>query len=174
MYPTRLLLAIVLAGSACATPSKDSAAKAAAASRPLIPADEFSRQSEVSTGYALVSAMMMNNDARSITGLYAPNAILVLPDSTVRGAPSIAEHWVKLAQNKSMEAFERSSLVMSILDDSTLADSGSYLMTLKRSPKDSVVERGNYQARWRARATGSWVMLEDHIIFGAGKKKVAR
>ena len=170
-----ILLVTLIASSACNAPVKDTSAKAATSTLPLIPQDQFQRQAAVGGGYSLVTAMMLNKDIRSIVGMYAPDAILVLPDSTVRNAPAIATHWVQLAQAKSMTGFERSSFRISIIDDSTLADSGSYLMILKRTAKDSVIERGQYQARWRARpGTGSWVMLEDHIIPAAGKKKGAR
>lgn len=170
-----LLLAALITSSACSAPVRDTTAKAAMPSLPLIPQDQFQRQAQVGGGYALVTAMMVNKDARSIVGMYAPDAILVLPDSTVRNAPAIAARLVQLAQATSMTDFQRSSLGMSVTDDSTLADSGSYLMTVKRTPKDSVIQRGRYHALWRARpGTGSWVMLEDHIIPDAGKKKGAR
>lgn len=171
-----LFLATLITSSACSTPAKDTTAKAATTALPLIPQDQFQRQAAVGGGYALVTAMMVNQDARSIVGMYAPDAILVLPDSTVRNAPAIAARWVQLAQATSMADFQRSSLGMSVIDDSTLADSGSYLMTVKRTPKDSAIQRGRYQALWRARpGTGSWVMLEDRIIpAAAGKKKGAR
>ena len=113
----------------------------------MIPQDQFQRQAAVGGGYSLVTAMMINKDTRSIVSMYAPDAILVLPDSTVRNAPAIATHWVQLAQAKSMADFERTSLGIAIIDDSTLADSGSYLMILKRTARDSVLERGQYQAR---------------------------
>lgn len=170
-----ILLVTLIASSACNAPAKDTSAKAATSALPLIPQDQFQRQAAVGGGYSLLTAMMINKDARSIAGMYAPDAILVLPDSTVRNAPAIATRWVQLAQATSLADFQRSSLGMSIIDDSTLADSGSYLMTVKRTPKDSVIQRGRYLARWRARpGTGSWMMLEDHIIPAAGKKKGAR
>jgi len=170
-----LFSVVLLAGSACTAPAKDTTAKAVATPRPLIPQDQMQRQSAVATGYALVTAMMVNKDGRSIVGMYAPDAILVLPDSTVRNAPAIATRWVQLAQAKAMADFQRSSLGMTVIDDSTLADSGLYLMILKRTPTDSVLERGRYQALWRARPNvGEWVILEDHIAPVAGKKKGAR
>ena len=175
MQPTRLLLAFALAGLACAAPAKDNTAETAAPAQPLIPEDPVERQTTVGTGYALVTAMMVNNDARSIIGLYVPDATLILPDTTVHNAPAIATRWVNLAQGKAMADFQRSSVAMSVLDDSTLADSGSYLMILRRSPKDSVLERGLYTAKWRARpGVGTWVILEDHIIPGPGKKTGAK
>ena len=175
MKPTRFLLAFALAGFACTTPARDTAAETAASAEPLIPEDQLQRQMAVGNGYALVTAMMVNGDARSIVAMYVPDAKLTLPDTTVHNAPSIATRWVSLAQGKSMADFQRSSLAMSILDDSTLADSGSYLMILRRSPRDSVLERGLYTAKWRARpGVGNWVILEDQIIPGAGKKTGAR
>lgn len=161
----------LLVGSACAAPAKDATAKAAGPAVPLIPQDQLQRQMNISAGYSLVTAMMVNKDGRSIVGMYAPDAVLVLPDSTIRNAPAIAAQWVQLAQAKSMADFQRTSQGMSVIDDSTLADSGSYLMVLRRTPKDSVLERGRYRALWRARlGSGSWVMLEDHILPAASKK----
>jgi hypothetical protein len=175
MQPTRLLLAFALAGLACAAPAKDTAAKTAAPAQPLIPEDPVERRTTVGTGYALVTAMMVNNDARSIVALYVPDATLILPDTTVHNAPAIATRWVNLAQGKSMADFQRSSLAMSILDDSTLADSGSYVMVSRRSPTDSVMAPGVYRTRWRARpGIGNWVILEDQIIPGPGKKSGTR
>lgn len=84
-------------------------------------------------------------------------------------------NWVNLARSKSMAHFQRNSLAMTILDDSTLADSGSYVMTLKRPSQDSVFERGQYSARWRARAgIGTWVILEDRILPGSSRKTGSR
>lgn len=175
MPRTRLLLAILLAGSACAGPAKDAASKPAAPAQPLISEDPVERQMAVGSGYSLATAMMINKDARSLISLYAPDATLILPDTTVQNAPAIAMRWVSLAQGRSMADFQRTSQAMTVLDDSTLADSGSYLMILKRTPKDSVLERGQYTTRWRARAgVGNWVMLEDHIIPGSGKKSGAK
>lgn len=175
MPRTRLLFAILLAASACAGPAQDTASKPAVPAQPLIPEDPIERQTTTGTGYALVTAMMVNKDARSLIGMYFPGATLILPDTTVQNAPAIATHLASLAYTRSMSDFRRSSLVMSVLDDSTLADSGSYLMILKRTPRDSVLERGHYTAKWRARAgVGNWVILEDHIIPGPGRKTGAR
>ncbi len=170
-----LLSVVVLAGSACTAPARDTTAKTAAPAGPLIPQDQMQRQTTVGTGYALLTAMMVNKDGRSIVGMYAPDAVLVLPDSTVHNAPAIAAQWVQLAQARSMVDFQRTSQGMSVIDDSTLADSGSYLMVLKRTPTDSVMERGSYQALWRARTNpGEWILLEDHIKSVSGKKQGAR
>ena len=170
-----LFSVVLIAGSACTTPAKDTTAKGAVPAGPLIPQDQMQRQTNVGGGYSLVTAMMINQDVRSIVGMYAPDAVLVLPDSTIRNAPAIAAQWVQIAQTKSMADFQRTSQGMSVIDDSTLADSGSYLMVLKRTPRDSVLERGRYRALWRARlGTGNWVMLEDHVLPAASQKKGAR
>jgi len=170
-----ILLVALIASSACNAPARDTTARAATSAVPLIPPDQGARQAAVGGGYSLVTAMMVNKDARAIAGMYATDAVLYLPDSAVHNAPAIAAHWVHLVQAKSMADFERTSLGIAIIDDSTLADSGAYLMILKRTAKDSVLERGQYRARWRARpGVGTWVMLEDHVIPAAGKKKGAR
>jgi ketosteroid isomerase-like protein len=177
MQPTRLLLAIALAGSACAAPAKDASSTQAAVAPPVkaIPDDPMDRRIAVDQGYSLLAATMQNHDLPMIAGLYAPDASLMLPDSTVRGARAVAARLALLAQSKSMVAFNRTSLGLTVIDDSTIADSGSFVMVSRRSPTDSVMSQGMYHTLWRARpGIGNWVILEDHILPGAGKKKGAR
>jgi hypothetical protein len=137
----------------------------------LIPADSLQRVFAVSQGYGLVTAMMINQDARMLTGLYNPDATLNLPDSTVSGSVAIVRRLIALAQAKSLADFQRTPRGMRIVNDSTLADSGTYVMMFKRTPKDSVFERGRYATTWRARGTdsGSWVILSDRITPETGK-----
>lgn len=130
----------------------------------IIPEDSVQRMTAVTAGYSLATATMINNDARMLGRIYAPNAVLRVPDSTVTGMPAVVRQLLSLARSKSLTAFERRSLGMRILDDSTLMDSGTYVMVLKRSPKDSTLERGRYAATWRARTDVSqWVILEDYL-----------
>ncbi len=130
----------------------------------IIPADLVQRTTAVSAGYGLATATMINNDARMLGQLYAPNAVLRVPDTTVTGMPAVVRQLLSLARSKSLTEFQRSSQGMRILDDSTLLDSGTYVMVLKRSPKDSVLERGRYAATWRARTdVTQWVILEDYL-----------
>ncbi|MHB1310978.1 MAG: nuclear transport factor 2 family protein [Gemmatimonadaceae bacterium] len=190
MKSARLALVAVMALAACGAPAKKDpdapalepavinmpsdaqksmatkAAEAAAVpASTLIPADSMQRVMAVSQGYALATAMMINQDARMLSGLYAADATLSLPDSTVKGVESIVRQLTALARTKSLAEFQRTTKGMRIVDDSTLADSGTWVMTLKRTPKDSVFERGRYATSWRARGggPGSWVMIADRI-----------
>jgi hypothetical protein len=125
-------------------------------------------------GYSLATATMINHDARVLSKVYAPDAKLTTPDSTLSGVVAVAKHLIALAQSKSLADFQRTSRGMRVIDDSTLADSGTYVMVLKRSAKDSVMERGTYAAQWRARKNFSdWVILED-CLTPTGSKKVAK
>jgi hypothetical protein len=130
----------------------------------LIPEDLVKRMAAVSAGYSLATATMLNGDARVLGQLYAPNAVLRVPDSTVTGMPAVVRQLLSLARSKSLADFQRRSLGTRILDDSTLLDSGTYVMVLKRSPRDSTLERGRYAATWRARTdVTQWVILEDYL-----------
>jgi len=128
----------------------------------IIPGDIAQRMVPVLAGYSLATATMLMNDARVLGQVYAPNAVLRTPDSTVTGMPAVVRQLLSLARSKSLADFQRRSLGTRILDDSTLLDSGTYAMVLRRSPKDSLLERGRYAATWRARAdVTQWVILED-------------
>lgn len=174
MQPTRLLLAIVLVGSACAAPAKDAPSSQAAIAAPVkaIPDDPIERRVAVDQGYSLLGATMLNHDLPMLASLYARDALLAFPDTTVRGAPAVAARLAQLAQSKSVVAFNRTSLGLRIVDDSTIADSGSFVMISRRSPTDSVMNPGMYHTLWRARpGLGNWVILEDRILPGAGRRK---
>jgi hypothetical protein len=138
----------------------------------LIPADERERMRATSVLYALATATMINQDGRMLSQVYTPNVVLHAPDSTVRGAAEVVRYLITYARSKSLAEFQRTSHGMRILDDSTLADSGSYLMVLKRSPKDSVIERGQYASTLRARQDiNAWVILEDQFKPGGPAKR---
>lgn len=190
MTSARLVFVAALAMAACGSPAKKDpnapaldpavvsmpseaqksaaikAAESAAVPKSLlIPADSIQRVFAVSQGYGLVTAMMINQDVRMLGGLYAGDATLSLPDSTVHGVVAIVRQLTTLARTKALAEFQRTSKGMRILDDSTLADSGTYVMTSKRTPKETVSERGRYATTWRARGNdpGSWVMTADRI-----------
>jgi len=188
MKSVRLVFIAALAVAACGSPAKKdpnapalseaqksvatkAAETAAVPKSSLIPADSMQRVIAVSQGYALATAMMVNQDGRSLGGLYAGDATLSLPDTTVTGVVAIVRQLTALARTKSLAEFQRSSRGMRLVDDSTLADSGSYVMTLKRSPRDSVFERGRYATTWRARGASpsTWVMITDRIAPDAAK-----
>jgi hypothetical protein len=130
----------------------------------LIPADSMQRVFAVSTGYGLVTAMMINQDGRMLNQMYLPTSVLRLPDSTITGNTGIVRTLLSLAHSKSLSDFQRTSMGMRTLDDSTLADSGRYVMTLKRPQGAAVQEHGKYATTWRARRDATkWVILEDRI-----------
>lgn len=130
----------------------------------IIPEDLAQRMTPISAGYSLATATMIMNDSRVLGQLYAPNAVLRVPDSTVTGMPAVVRQLLSLARSKSLAEFQRRSLGTRILDDSTLLDSGTYVMVLRRSPRDSSLERGRYAATWRARTdVTKWVILEDYL-----------
>ena len=134
----------------------------------IIPTDSIQRLLAVSGVYSLTSAMMVNLDTRSLVQMYSPSAVLHLPDSTISGGVAVARHLVSMARSKSLASFQRTSRGLRVLDDSTIADSGRYVMILKRSPKDSVIERGRYAATVRARSDiNAWVILEDRLMPGS-------
>lgn len=130
----------------------------------IIPEDIAQRMVPVTGGYSLATATMIMNDPRMLGQVYAPNAVLRVPDSTVTGMPAVVRKLLTLAQSKSLADFQRRSIGTRILDDSTLLDSGTYVMVLRRSERDSVLERGRYAATWRARKDlTQWVILEDYL-----------
>ncbi len=138
----------------------------------VIPDDERTRTQTLIALYSLAAATMVNRDGRTLNQLYAPTAVLQGPDSTVTGGPEVVRYLINLAQAKSLADFQRSSRSVRVLDDSTLVDSGAYAMVLKRSARDSVIERGQYASRVRARADrGAWVIIEDRLKPGAPSKK---
>lgn len=138
----------------------------------LIPADSMQRVFTVATGYGLVAAMMVNQDGRMLSQLYVPTSVLHLPDSTITGNTGIVRRLLALAQAKSLQDFQRTSLGMRVLDDSTLADSGNYVMTLKRPQGTAVQEHGRYATTWRVRRDATkWVILEDRIAPTAAPKQ---
>lgn len=147
------------------SPETKAAEAAAVPKSQLIPADSMQRVFAVSQGYGLVTAMMINQDTKMLSGMYAGDATLSLPDSTVHGVVAIVRQLTTLARTKALAEFQRTSKGMRILDDSTLVDSGTYVMTSKRTPKETVTERGRYAATWRARGSdpGSWVLTTDRI-----------
>ena len=149
------------------------AADTATANKPgLIPQGQAKRETAVGQGYSLAAATMINQDARMLSTIYDPSAVLHAPDSTLTGGPMVVRHLLGLARATALADFQRTSKGMRIIDDSTFVDSGIYQMTLKRTTKDSVIERGRYSAKWRVRAdVARWVILEDLIQPRSSPKK---
>jgi len=138
---------------------------------PLIPPDPMQRVIAVNQGYSLASATMVHQDGRMLSQLYHADAALKTPEGTILGNAAIISHLLTLARDKSLKGIERTSKRLETLDDSTMADSGSYVMVLKRSERDSVLERGRYATKWRVRSDITrWVILEDYLAPGAAPK----
>jgi len=137
-----------------------------------IPEDQRQLAIVLAQEYGLVTATMIRQDPRILGQLYAPDAVLHVPDSTVTGLPAVVRSWIAFAHNKSLTEFLRISRGHRVVDDSTLVDSGTYQMIFKRTEKDSVTERGEYTTTWRARQDVSkWVILEDAIQPRTAPKK---
>jgi hypothetical protein len=159
--------AVVSAPVNVPTPVAEPASKKSA----LIPDDQRQVAIILSQGYGLATATMIHQDARMLGQLYAPDAVLHVPDSTVTGLLAVTHSWLEFAHSRSLTEFQRITRGQRILDDSTLTDSGTYQMIFKRTEKDSVTEHGAYRTTWRARRDISkWVMLEDAIRPGKSAK----
>jgi len=91
---------------------------------------------------------------------------------TAPGVANIATNLAALGRQKSLADFQRRTQ-RHLLVDSTVIDSGAFLITIKRAGADSVYERGSYATRWRIKADGNWVMEQD-VLKRAGKKKDLR
>jgi hypothetical protein len=136
--------------------------------RPIL--DEAQLSMKLAGNYSLLAAAMVNGDARMVGTLYAPDADLSMPDGAWSGVANIANNLAALGKQKSLADFRRSSQ-RHLLVDSTVVDSGTFVITVKRTGADSLYERGNYATRWRIKAGGDWVMEQD-VLKRAGKKKI--
>jgi len=136
--------------------------------RPIL--DKAQLSMKLAGNYSLLAAAMVNGDARMVGTLYAPDAELSMPDGAWSGVVNIASNLAALGRQKSLADFRRSSQ-RHVLADSTVVDSGTFVITVKRSGADSVYERGTYATRWRIKADGNWLMEQD-MLRRAGKKKI--
>ncbi len=112
--------------------------------------------------YSVLAAAMTFGDARMIGTLYAKDAELTMPSGTWNGVTNIAASLGALGREKSLKDFRRSSMHHRLVD-STVVDSGTYVITTKRPGADSIFERGSYAAQWRIMPDGRWVMERDQL-----------
>lgn len=131
--------------------------------------DEGQLVNRLAGNYSLLAAAMVNGDARMVGTLYAPDAEMSMPDGAWSGVANIANNLAALGRQKSLADFQRRS-TRHMLVDSTVVDSGAFLITVKRTGADSVYERGSYATRWRIKPDGNWVMEMD-VLKREGKKK---
>jgi hypothetical protein len=76
---------------------------------------------------------------------------------------AIANGLANLGPAKSLRDFRRRSLVTRIVD-STVIDSGTYVILTKRPGADSLFERGRYATVWRIHAPPmNWLIMHDHL-----------
>ena len=117
--------------------------------------------------YATLGAAIAFGDRRIIATFYAPDAILITPDSTRIGIPDITATLAALGRSRSVQRFDRTPVELRIVD-STVVDSGRYVSVSKRAGADSVFERGAYVSTWRMhQAPLNWVMKRDELRPGA-------
>jgi hypothetical protein len=125
----------------------------------------------LATNYSVLGAATVFGDRRMIASIYAPDAELSTPDSLYRGLAAIANALAALGPPKSLRSFDRMSRTLRIVD-STVIDSGTYVMVSARAGTKSVVDRGSYVSRWRIRpAPAAWVLTYDQLRQSATQPK---
>ena len=148
----------------------------------VLPSDTMKRPSEgsssvkldaarqtIATNYAVLGAAIAFGDRRMIGASYAPDAEVVTPDRQFRGLNAIVNGLASLGVGKSLKEFQRRSLVTTIVD-STVIDSGTYVMLIKRVGADTAFERGRYATTWRVvPPPHDWVIVSDHLFSAAAK-----
>jgi hypothetical protein len=138
----------------------------------LIPDEYMDRRIPIDQAYSLAGFTMRNGDIAMLASIYHPNASLKTPDTTVTGNQNIAEQLHRFARGKNMAEFQRMPRSLTVADDSTLIDSGSYVLKTARAVGDTISEKGAFVARWRIRKDAAkWVILEDQIAAGKIEKK---
>jgi hypothetical protein len=111
--------------------------------------------------YAILGLAIARGDQAMVGAEYGPDAKLITPSGTFTGKNAIVHLYSGFVGLKS---FQRISRVTTI-KDSTVADSGSYAMVIRRAgAADSTVERGSYSSLWRVHAEPlEWVMWSDRL-----------
>jgi hypothetical protein len=185
-----LLGALSCLGSACSAPkaeprtaAKDPGAPAVVQAAPVIvPADTLGKprpqsaatlsdaRRTVASDFAVLGAAITYGDLRMIATVFAPDAEVITPDTTYRGIPAIVNGFSRLAAGRSLREFQRTSLTAKMVD-STVIDSGVYVVKTKRAGADSLLEKGRYATVWRIMpAPRDWLITRDHL-YPDGKKR---
>ncbi|HVT39920.1 MAG TPA: nuclear transport factor 2 family protein [Gemmatimonadaceae bacterium] len=125
----------------------------------------------LASNFAVLGAAIAFGDRQMIGANFAPDAEVVTPDTTYKGVVAIANALGRLGPAKSLRDFQRRSLVMKIVD-STVVDSGIYVVLTKRPRADSVFERGRYSTTWRIHPPpGEWLITHDRLYRDPARKK---
>jgi ketosteroid isomerase-like protein len=178
------------AAGACSAPKADPRAAAKDPGAPavvqapqvIVPADTIGKprpqsaatlqdaRRTVSGNFAVLGAAITYGDLRMLATLFAPDAEVITPDTTYKGIPAIVNGFGRLAAGKSLLGFERTSLTAKMVD-STVFDSGVYVVKARRTGADSLLEKGRYATVWRIMPPPrDWVITRDHLYRDRGKK----
>jgi hypothetical protein len=124
----------------------------------------------ISRDYALSGAGLAMMDPDLLISGYAPAAELTTPNGKFTGKAEILKEYKSFGMDGTVKEFRRQSAVLKVVD-STVVDSGTYIVLRKRVRGDSTVESGAYAAVWRINAPPlDWVMTKDHL-YSATKTK---
>ena len=124
----------------------------------------------IAGNFAVLGAAIAYGDRRMIGANFAPDAEVITPEATYKGVVAIANAFGRLGPAKSLRDFRRRSLVMKIVD-SSVVDSGVYVVLTKRPGADSVYERGRYATTWRIHPPPmDWLITQDRLYHDATRK----
>jgi hypothetical protein len=125
----------------------------------------------LASNFAVLGAAIAFGDRQMIGANFAPDAEVVTPDTTYKGLVAIANGLGRLGRANSLRDFQRRSVTMKIVD-STVIDSGVYVVLTKRPGADSVLERGRYATTWRIHPPpGEWLITHDRLYRDPARKK---
>ena len=126
---------------------------------------------KLAENYAVMSAAIAHHDARMLSMMYAPDAQLATSDSLFEGTRPIAIGLAQFGVARSVRSFDRKSSGFAVVD-STVTDSGSYVILSQRTGADSLFERGKYVTSWRMHTEPLvWAIHRDHLVPVAKHKK---
>ena len=126
---------------------------------------------KLAENYAVMDAAISHHDTRMLSVMYAPDAQLTTSDSLFEGARPIAVGLAQLSVARSVRSFSRQSSGFAVVD-STVTDSGSYVILSQRTGADSLFERGKYVTSWRVHNEPlAWAIHRDHLVPVAKHKR---
>jgi hypothetical protein len=115
-------------------------------------------------GYAVISASLAFRDPALLREVYSPDAVLQTPDSTYRGLAAVSAGLAALARGASITELRRSPDRILMGPDSTVLDSGTYVIVSKREGGPEREQRGRYGATWRMLAPPmAWALKSDRL-----------
>ncbi len=119
---------------------------------------------ELASQYALVGAGMGFRDPALLRAVYAPDAVVVMGDSTFSGIERIAAGLIEMGRRSGMSELNRSTRSFNGKGDSIYVDSGFYIMRAERPGGTAREERGSYVSTWRhLGGPQPWVLRRDEL-----------